>query len=112
MPAGNPQGYVEPGNPASGPMPGDQAAPAPMDPQAAFEGAAESFAQFGEAVAASPNASEQDMADIQQIMALFQGIAERQMGGGQEPVPAQAALPAEGGLGGVPMGPQGAIPQR
>lgn len=62
----------------------------------------------------SQGVTEEDRAQMAQVMSGFVDLVEKRLGNtqpGQNPeeeeMPMQKAVPAEGGLKGVPMGPQG-----
>lgn len=86
--------------------PAAQAAPAaPVDPEAAFVNMAESVAGFGQALASAPNVPPEKMKIVQEIMGLVQSLQAPEQEEGAMPMPKD--VPMEGGMGGVPMGPQG-----
>jgi hypothetical protein len=70
------------------------------------------LSQLGEALSGSPGVTEQDRAQMAQILELYIDLVEKKLGGsapGQDAPPedemAQAAVDGMGGGKGVPMGP-------
>jgi hypothetical protein len=65
--------------------------------------------ELAQVINSSDAASDEDRQDIGIIMDKFMGMVQRQMGGATtEPMGADM-VPADGGMTGVPMGPQGRV---
>lgn len=87
-----------------------QAAPeAPQDPMMVLESVASGLSQLSEMLNADQSTTDDQRAKMSQIMQMVGDLAEEKLGGGEEGMsPAdQGAVPAMGGMKGVPMGPQG-----
>lgn len=85
----------------------------PGDATALVQKGGEILAQLAEMLNGSQGTTDQDRDQMAQIISLFTDLAEKKLSQapGQdapaEEVQAQAPMSAEGGLNGVPMGPQG-----